>query len=432
MVHCCAFVMHCSSRQQLILSLLLLLGRYKRLRSAVAKIKEKDPHAKVEYMELDLASFRSINNFATEFNQKGLPLHCLINNAGVQTPYNAKTKDGLTLVIGIDYYGHLYLTHLLLPALKGSAPSRIVWVSSPAETLGKTNWDDLRYDHAENDFEAYATSKLWDLMVAFELNKRLHGTGVDSFACHPGTARTDIFRKSDHEKMSTVITDWMQWLGGQSAESGALPLLYCATAPELEGKGGTYYGPYYKGPLTANVLNTSQRTPGNPEANDTAACARLYHETTTIVNEIAKAKGLDQVTPLQKAAAAAPACAAEGKGQKAEPGEGLIGGVKKMAETVAATVSEGMAALGLTDKLKAGKGTSTAKALGATGGHAQLAAGYGEGRGTGCAGTLDQGPEASGEVEIADKISEGVTDLGGEKRASETAGSPAGAATEAC
>lgn len=36
--------------------------------------------------------------------------------------------------------------------------------------------------------------------------------------------------------MASVITDWAQWIGGQSAASGALSLLYCATAPELEGK----------------------------------------------------------------------------------------------------------------------------------------------------------------------------------------------------
>lgn len=35
--------------------------------------------------------------------------------------------------------------------------------------------------------------------------------------------------------MATIITDWAQWLSGQTAASGALAILYCATAPELEG-----------------------------------------------------------------------------------------------------------------------------------------------------------------------------------------------------
>jgi len=54
--------------------------------------------------------------------------------------------------------------------------------------------------------------------------------------CTPAAFDTDIFRKGDHDKMATIITDWAQWLSGQTAASGALSLLYCATAPELEGE----------------------------------------------------------------------------------------------------------------------------------------------------------------------------------------------------
>lgn len=55
--------------------------------------------------------------------------------------------------------------------------------------------------------------------------------------------RTDLFRKADHDKMASVITDWAQWMVGQSAESGALAPLYCATAPELEGEWMNVYMP---------------------------------------------------------------------------------------------------------------------------------------------------------------------------------------------
>jgi hypothetical protein len=50
----------------------------------------------------------------------------------------------------------------------------------------------------------------------------------------------DLFRKGDHEKMTTIITDWAQWIAGQTAASGALSVLYCATAPELEGTSPVY------------------------------------------------------------------------------------------------------------------------------------------------------------------------------------------------
>jgi NAD(P)-dependent dehydrogenase (short-subunit alcohol dehydrogenase family) len=253
---------------------------------AVSKIISEKSDAKVEYQECDLSSFRSIKSFADSFLSRSLPLHCLINNAGLQTPPDAKTEDGFEITLGVNFFGPFYLTQLLLPALRGSSPSRIVWVSSPDEVLGETHWDDIRGDHSySTDMTAYGTSKLWDLMVGLEMNNRLQGTGIESFACHPGICRTDLFRKADHDKMASVVTDWMQWLGGQTAASGALALLYCATSPDLEGKGGTFYGPYYKGPITLNLLNTQQRTPGNPEANDPAARARLYEAALNIVNE---------------------------------------------------------------------------------------------------------------------------------------------------
>ena len=68
---------------------------------------------------------------------------------------------------------------------------------------------------------------------------------MECFACQPGIARTDIFRKGDHNKTTSVVTDWAQFFTGQSAASGALSMVYCAVSPDLEGKGGTYYGPPY-------------------------------------------------------------------------------------------------------------------------------------------------------------------------------------------
>jgi hypothetical protein len=49
-------------------------------------------------------------------------------------------------------------------------------------------------------------------------------------------ARTDAARKGANEKMTTIITDWAQWISGQTAASGALAILYSATAPELDGR----------------------------------------------------------------------------------------------------------------------------------------------------------------------------------------------------
>lgn len=79
-------------------------------------------------MELDLASFTSIRQFATEVLENFQKIHVLINNAGVYAPLQdkdkEKTKDGFEIHFGVNHLGHFLLTNLLLDKLKQSTPSR--------------------------------------------------------------------------------------------------------------------------------------------------------------------------------------------------------------------------------------------------------------------------------------------------------------------
>lgn len=77
-------------------------------------------------MELDLASFSSIREFANRVLQNFSHIHVLINNAGVYAPLkdHALTKDGFEIHFGVNHLGHFLLTNLLLDRLKQSTPSR--------------------------------------------------------------------------------------------------------------------------------------------------------------------------------------------------------------------------------------------------------------------------------------------------------------------
>ena len=61
---------------------------------------------------------------------QNLPLHVLINNAGVMAPPFTKTVEGFELQFGTNVLGHALLTNLLMPKLKESTPSRVVNVAS--------------------------------------------------------------------------------------------------------------------------------------------------------------------------------------------------------------------------------------------------------------------------------------------------------------
>ena len=71
----------------------------------------------VEFMELDLGNLSSVTKFVTDFKNKGLPLHILVNNAGIMFPPYGTTKDGFELQLGINHLGPFALTNLLLDDL---------------------------------------------------------------------------------------------------------------------------------------------------------------------------------------------------------------------------------------------------------------------------------------------------------------------------
>ena len=71
------------------------------------------------------------------FLARSLPLHLLINNAGL-AGQRGMTVSGFELTFGTCHVGHFLLTQLLLEYLKQSAPARVVVVASRAHERAKT------------------------------------------------------------------------------------------------------------------------------------------------------------------------------------------------------------------------------------------------------------------------------------------------------
>lgn len=183
--------------------------------------------------KLDLADLASVRAFA----EAAEPADVLINNAGVMALPELRTADGFEMQVGTNYLGHFALTGLLLDKIS----ERIVTVASVAHVIGKIDLDDLNWERRKYQrWPAYGQAKLANLMFAYELHRRLTATGSPkiSVAAHPGYAATELMSHTES------IQDAVMWLGNrllaQSAEMGALPTLYAATA---QVEPGHYYGP---------------------------------------------------------------------------------------------------------------------------------------------------------------------------------------------
>ena len=206
------------------------------------KIKTAVPAAKVEVMELDLASLKSIQEFADTFKKKYDKLDVLVNNGGPIIAKQSVTEDGFESHFGIGHLGHFALTSLLLHVILKTPSSRIVTVGSRMHVNAAMGWDDIMSEKAYDPMKAYPQSMLAKILFAFELGRRLESKGAStiSVAVHPGLANTGWVENNISGFMK-LIMKLMTLTSYQSAEMGALPILRAATDADV--KSGSYYGP---------------------------------------------------------------------------------------------------------------------------------------------------------------------------------------------
>jgi NAD(P)-dependent dehydrogenase (short-subunit alcohol dehydrogenase family) len=198
-----------------------------------------------ELVALDLASLASVRACATAL--QGRPIDVLVNNAGVMAVPRATSVDGHELQFATNVLGPFALTGALL----GQLTDRVVWVSSVLHRVGRVYLDDPSFRHRRyHPWRAYAASKLADLMLAYELQRRLTraGSPVRSVAAHPGSSLTELGRHQALMSWPPTQAVLRRIGAAQSAQEGARPLVYAATRPDLPA--GAYVGPTGRGELT--------------------------------------------------------------------------------------------------------------------------------------------------------------------------------------
>jgi NAD(P)-dependent dehydrogenase (short-subunit alcohol dehydrogenase family) len=240
---------------------------------AVSRIRASVPPAKVSFERLDLASLKSVADFAARLGHKLDRLDILVNNAGVMVPpTRQETEDGFELQLGTNYLGHFALTAHLLPLLRKGKDARVVTLSSVAARSGTIHFEDLNAERSYKPMPVYGQSKIACLMFALELERksRAGGWGVTSIAAHPGVSRTELLHNGPGRWSAAGLARTLLPFLFQPVAQGALPTLFAATAPEAEG--GAYYGPDKLGETRG--YPTAAKVP--PQALDAAVAVRLW------------------------------------------------------------------------------------------------------------------------------------------------------------
>ena len=204
----------------------------------------------MEVQPMDLADPGSIDNFARDFVETGLPLHLLINNAGIMALSELRRDaQGNELQFATNHLGHFRLTLRLWPALKRAHGARVVSVSSAGHRFSPVVFDDINFEHRPYDpFKAYGQSKTANILFAVDLDRRGKEEGIRAFALHPGGIAatnlgthvgTEMLKKTGFvDENDRPVVDLSRDL--KSVPQGAATHVWCAVSPQLDGKGGVY------------------------------------------------------------------------------------------------------------------------------------------------------------------------------------------------
>ncbi len=183
---------------------------------------------------------------AQSFLARGLPLHLLVNNAGLAGA-RGRSRSGFELAFGVNHMGHFLLTRLLLEHLEQSAPARIVTVASRAHTrVDGIDWDAVRRPTATAlGIREYCVSKLANVLFSAELGRRLRGSGVSTYSLHPGAVDSDIWRTLPRPLRALIHLRLI------STDAGPRTTLYCALTVSAEETGLYYSECRQRAPSTA-------------------------------------------------------------------------------------------------------------------------------------------------------------------------------------
>jgi NAD(P)-dependent dehydrogenase (short-subunit alcohol dehydrogenase family) len=188
-------------------------------------------------LEADLSSLDSVRLLVENFRAEFAGLDVLINNAGGYFGYRELTREGFEQTFGVNHLAHFFLT-LGLKEVLISSRTRIINVSSSAQTAGHIHFDDLMGEKKFAGFRAYAQAKLANIIFSYELDRRWGEHGITANAVHPGAVATN-FGEEAKPVFRSLIKIGKPFL--KTPQQGADTLVYLATSPEVEGISGKYF-----------------------------------------------------------------------------------------------------------------------------------------------------------------------------------------------
>ena len=220
-------------------SIVMMVRNKTKAERTKAEILKSTPGAMVDYIIVDLTSFKQIRTGAKQFNDKYPKLDVLINNAGLMYPDKKITGDGFELCFQTNHLSHFLLTDLVLDKLKLSKQGRIINLSSEGHKMGKFDPDNFNAEKGYSSIAQYCFTKLCNLYFTYSLADKLKGTNITVNAVHPGVVRSGFGGDSNKGWLKPIFAVARMFM--ISNEKGAATSVFLASDPSISNVTGKYF-----------------------------------------------------------------------------------------------------------------------------------------------------------------------------------------------
>lgn len=225
------------------------------------RVKKLSGNRDVHMLPVDFSDLNSIRHLAMAIRDQYAPIDILICNAGIVPKESRKTPQRLEEMFMVNYFSKFVFVNLLLEyngfnlktdnspltthhSASGTIP-RIIFVASESHrNPEKFAWEEfgIYKDYKiGKSIELYGYYKLLLTTFSCELARRLNPGGTTRFSVFsmcPGPVNSNIAREAP--KLFQPLLKVVFGIFFKSPEKAAVPVLYLAASPDLEGKSFDY------------------------------------------------------------------------------------------------------------------------------------------------------------------------------------------------
>jgi retinol dehydrogenase 14 len=228
---------------------LVLVGRSPEKLEAAEDAVRRAGAARVDSHRADFASLDSVRALGRDLLERYEQIDVLVSNAGTVHARRTVTDDGIEATFQINHLGGFLLIEMLKRRLVCSAPSRVVITSSVGHVRGTLDLDDIGFEGGGYSImNAYARSKLANVLYARSLAAELASSGLTVNAVHPGSVATDIWSGAPWFARPFLALAKLRML---SPAEGGRALTHLAVSPDVEGVTGEYFDRFTPQPPAA-------------------------------------------------------------------------------------------------------------------------------------------------------------------------------------